>query len=101
MKEKTGQDKMQFIGFGMGVTAFVVTMNELPEYADRVKGPNTYDPLLLLSPHLATDVLHYKIHATSVISSAFLGTPFSHPPRPSYVHAPLARQVWRGRGGGG
>ena len=43
MKEKTGQDKMQFIGFGMGVTAFVVTMNELPEYADRVKGPNTYD----------------------------------------------------------
>ena len=38
VKEKTGQDKMQFIGFGMGVTAFIVTMNELPEYADRVKG---------------------------------------------------------------
>ena len=38
VKEKTGQDKMQFIGFGMGVTAFIVTMNELPEYVDRVKG---------------------------------------------------------------
>ena len=45
--EKTGQERMQFIGFGMGVTAFVVTMNELPEYADNVKmahfmAPATY-----------------------------------------------------------
>ena len=38
MREKTGQDKMQFIGFGMGATAFIVLSNELPEYADRVKG---------------------------------------------------------------
>ena len=45
--EKTGQDKMQFIGFGMGVTAFVVMMNESPEYGDNVKmahfmAPATY-----------------------------------------------------------
>ena len=54
VREKTGQEKMQFIGFGMGVTAFVVTANELPEYvAEHVKMAHFMAPATYLK-HIET-----------------------------------------------
>ena len=43
--EKTGQDKLHYVGHSMGTTGFMVLMNDKPEYADKVKMANLLAPI--------------------------------------------------------
>ena len=43
--EKTGQEKLHYVGHSMGTTGFMVTMNYKPEYADKVKMANLLAPV--------------------------------------------------------
>jgi len=46
--EKTGQEKIHYVGHSMGTTGFMVTMNYKPEYADKVKMANLLAPVAYL-----------------------------------------------------
>ena len=52
----SGHDSIHYVGHSMGTTAFMVTMNERPEYADKIIMAN------LLAP------MAYVEHMTSPIS---------------------------------
>ena len=41
----TGQDSLQYVGFSMGTTGFMVMMNEKPEYAEKVKMAHLLAPV--------------------------------------------------------
>ena len=43
--EKTGQEKLHYVGHSMGTTGFMVLMNDKPEYADKVKMANLLAPI--------------------------------------------------------
>ena len=43
--QKTGQEKLHYVGHSMGTTGFMVLMNDKPEYADKVKMANLLAPI--------------------------------------------------------
>ena len=45
----TGQDRIQYIGYSMGVTAFVGALNEHPRIAGKIKMAHFLAPVVYLS----------------------------------------------------
>ena len=45
----TGQDKIQYIGYSMGVTGFIGALNEYPNIASKVKMAHFLAPVAYLS----------------------------------------------------
>ena len=48
IRNVTGQDKIQYIGFSMGTTGFMAAMNEHPEIASQVKMAHLLAPVAYL-----------------------------------------------------
>ena len=45
IRDVTGQDKIQYIGYSMGTTGFMVAVNEHPEIAEKVKMAHLLAPV--------------------------------------------------------
>ena len=74
VRNVTGQDKIQYIGFSMGTTGFMAAMNEHPDIAGKVKmahllAPVAYlehleGPTTLLRPFV--DIIEVSTHAKCI-----------------------------------
>ena len=45
VRNVTGRDKIQFVGFSMGATGFIAAMNEHPDMSDKVKAAHLLAPV--------------------------------------------------------
>ncbi len=46
--ERTGQEKLHYVGHSMGTTGLMVMMNEKPEYGEKIKLANLMAPVAYL-----------------------------------------------------
>ena len=53
IRDVTGQDKIQYIGYSMGTTGFMVAVNEHPEIAEKVKMAHMLAPVAYVE-HMRT-----------------------------------------------